>query len=60
MRIIEIKTARQAEFGDRHVTVEWLDGTTTEESVPGIVPQNQFASWLEKKRGGKLRCWRRQ
>ena len=59
MRIICIKTAHEAEFGSRHVLVEWQDGSTTEVSVPGTMPQSQYAAWLEKKRGGKVRCWRR-
>jgi hypothetical protein len=60
MRIYAITTAaRQAEFGDRRVAVEWRDGSRSEEAIPGTVPVNRFAEWLERKRGGKLRCWRR-
>ena len=60
MRIISIKNAQQAEYGDSRVTVEWLDGTTTNESMPGTVPESEFGSWLQGKHGGKLRCWRRR
>ena len=58
MRIISIKTAQETEYGSSRVTVEWLDGTTTEESVPGTVPENEFSVWIEKRHGGHVRCWR--
>ena len=58
MRIINIKTAEETEHGSRHVIVEWQDGSSTTESVPGTVPQHQYAAWLETKRGRKLKCWR--
>ena len=58
MRIISIKTAQETEYGSSRVTVEWLDGTTTEESVPGTVPENEFSAWIENRHGGQGRCWR--